>query len=463
MKKLLLTATLLGSFVAADAQYWNPYFANLDTTWGIRYMDAVDTSVVWAIGYDGTVPARTSNKFTRSIDGVNFVSGTFYADTNSFSPSNISVVDANTAYIATYFKAGTGTPGQILKTTDGGVNWNNVATVNMYNSAANFPNIVHFWDANNGWTQGDPNNTFGSGNEFEIWKTLDAGVNWTRVPGANIPAPLSGEYGTVDVYETYGSKFLWYGTNKGRVFRSADTGTTYLATQLTGMAGGVVGLAFCDSLNGLVWGTSSTATTATWVLRKTTDGGATFTNVTTGLADIGRAISAVPGTVGMYLSTSVNFTGSQYVTSYSTDFGLTWNIIEGGVSDLERVIELEVVDSLYAWGGAFSDNTLPYGIGGIRKNWGPFTTSLKPVAQANEYIVYPNPTSGLLTVKLDKVLAGTVIKVTDVMGKEVYSNNVKHTGINQEVNLNFTDLSKGIYIMNIVNGKNVDVRKIIIE
>ncbi len=145
MKKLLLTATLLGSFVAADAQYWNPYFANLDTTWGIRYMDALDTSVVWAIGYDGTVPARTSNKFTRSIDGVNFVSGTFYSDTNTFAPSNISVVDANTAYIATYTKSGDGTPGQILKTVDGGLNWANVATANMYNSAANFPNIVHFF------------------------------------------------------------------------------------------------------------------------------------------------------------------------------------------------------------------------------------------------------------------------------------------------------------------------------
>jgi len=463
MKKLLLTASLLGSFVAADAQYWNPYFANLDTTWGIRYMDAIDTSVVWAIGYDGTVPARTSNKFTRSVDGVNFVSGTFYADTNDFSPSNISVVDANTAYIASYFKAGTGTPGQILKTTDGGLNWTNVATANMYNGPANFPNIVHFWDANNGWTQGDPNNTFGSGNEFEIWRTADAGTTWNRVPGANIPAPLSGEYGTVDVYETYGHKWLWYGTNKGRVFRSADTGSTYLATQLTGMAGGVVGLAFCDSLNGLVWGLSSTATNATWVLRKTTDGGATFTNVTLGLADIGRAIAAVPGEEGMYLSTSINFTGSQYVTSYSNDFGATWNIIEGGVTDAERIIELEVVDSLYAWGGAFSDNTLPYGIGGIRKNWGPFTTGLKPVAQANEYNVYPNPSTGVFTIKLDKVIAGSVIKVTDVMGKEVYSSSIKNNGINQEITLDLSSFAKGIYVMNVVNGKNVDVRKIIVE
>jgi len=114
-------------------------------------------------------------------------------------------------------------------------------------------------------------------------------------------------------------------------------------------------------------------------------------------------------------------------------------------------------------GGAFSDNTLPYGIGGIRKNWGPATKGLKPLAKANAYNVYPNPTSGLLTVKLDKVIAGTVIKVTDVMGKEVYSNNVKNNGINQEVNLDLTNLSKGIYMMNIVNGKNVDVRKIIVE
>lgn len=467
MKKLLLSVFIMVTALGASAQYWNPYFANLDTTWGIRYMSAVDTNIVWAVGYDGTVPARTSNKFTRTIDGVNFTAGTFNADTNDWSPSNISALNDTVAFISTYFKTGAGTPGQILKTVDGGATWNNVAIANMFNSAANFPNVVHFWDLNNGWCMGDPNNTFGSGNEFEMWRTSDGGTNWARTDGANIPNPLSGEYGIVDVYDTYGDKWMWMGTNKGRVLRSADTGSTWLATQLTGMAGGVILVTFSDSLHGLVLGDATAATTTTtYVLQATVDGGATWTTINTSTmgVDIGRLdICNIPGVSQMYMSVGLNIPQNQYVTSVTYDNGTSWTVFEGGVTDLERVIEIDAVDSLHVWAGAFSDNTLPYGIGGIRKNWGAMTFGIKPLAEPNKYAVYPNPSNGNITVRLNKAFTGTEIKITNLLGEVVYSTTLKVNYINQELSLDLSDLTSGVYMMDINSGKSHDVQKLIIE
>jgi hypothetical protein len=471
MKKLLLTAALATACISASAQYWNPYFANLDTTWGIRYMDAIDTSTVWAIGYDGTFPNRTSIKFTRTVDGVNFTPGTFYADTNSFAPSNISAVNDTMAFIATYFKSGAGTPGQILKTVDGGMTWNNVAIPTMFTSANNFPNVVHFWDTDRGWCMGDPNNTMGWGNEFELWRTWDGGATWTRTHKDSIPNPQTGEYGTVDVYSTYQDRWIWYGTNKGRVYASSDSGSTWSVAQIPGMLGGVFTITFSDSLHGLALGdaTASTATT-TYMLQATADGGATWTNLTgTGSigTDFGRFdMDAVPWHGQTYMSVGINISQSAYVTSVSTDNGANWTVYESGVTDAERIIELDVVDSsfmMYAWGGAFSDNTLPLGIGGIRKNWGPLTTGLKPVAEPNKYVVYPNPGNGMVSIHMNKALAGTTIKVTDLLGKTVYTGVLPVDYMNQDMQLDLSGNAKGIYLININNGKTNNVQKLIIE
>jgi len=468
MKKQLLSIAFIGASISSFAQLWMPVNSNLDTTSGIRYMSAVDTNVIWAIGYDGNVPARTYNKFTRTIDGGNFVSGNFFADTNTFSPSNISAVDANTAFISSYAKAGDGTPGQIIKTTDGGLSWININDTAMYRGAANFPNIVHFWDVNNGWTQGDPNNTFGSGNEFEIWRTNNGGTNWTRVPGANIPNPLSGEYGTVDVYTTFGDHHIWYGTNKGRIFRSSDTGATWQAVQLSGMAGGVYGLAFRDSLNGMVWGAATTAATPTIVFRVTSDGGATFTalNTTNNTNNIGwTAVDNVPGT-NAYMSVGLTISRTQYVTSISKDDGLTWTVLEAGTTNTERIIELEVLDSLHAWGGNFSDNSLPLGFGGMAKYAGPVmhTIGVAPVAtKTTLFEAYPNPNTGIFNLKFDKVIAGSTLKVSDVLGKEAFTLTLNSSSLNKEIKIDLSSFAKGIYLLNLTGPNGNISKKIIVE
>ena len=109
----------------------------------------------------------------------------------------------------------TGQPG-LFKTSNGGITWTRQAGV--YTDPTSFPDIVHFFDNNNGITLGDP-----VGGYFEIYITSNGGTTWTRVSGEHIPNPLTSEYATVDNYAFYGNS-IWVPTTKGRVLRSDDMG-----------------------------------------------------------------------------------------------------------------------------------------------------------------------------------------------------------------------------------------------
>jgi hypothetical protein len=387
MKKIVLTLSL---FVVAtgtafsQSTIWNPKDINVDTSWGIRYMSAIDTNIVWGIAYDGTTASnRATNTFVRTSNGGTFTKGSFLPDTNTYNASNIIALDSLTAYVAVYEKAGDGRSGKIVKTVDGGVHWTNASdTVTMFAGSANFPDFVYFWDHNNGLALGDPNGNTGGGstNEFEIWRTHNAGVNWTRVPDANIPNPLSAEYGLTNSYTTYGKR-MWFGTEKGRVYSSLDSGQTWTVnTGNIGLAGGVQGLAFRDSLNGICWGLATTTATQN-TLKKTSNGGLTWSAVTMDPNNTGLyAFCTVPGR-NSYMSVGANSAGSGYVTSVTPDDGVTWNLLETGTTNAFRMIEVQMLDSAHGWAGSFTDtsSTRPLGKGGMNKYFGPKVAQACPI------------------------------------------------------------------------------------
>ena len=368
MKKQLFTIALgfLGLSAFSQSTIWQPYNSNLDTAYYPRFLSVVDTNTVWAIGFSGHGTNPNTNRFTRTIDGANYHAGTFNTDTNTYSPSGISAADANTAFIVTSVKSGATGTGQVLKTTDGGNTWNNVKTTGMYTGALNFPDWVYFWDANNGIVFGDPDGSTGVSNTdmFEIYRTHNGGTSWTRVDSASMPLPLNGDAGLTSSFAHY-KKWLWAGTFNGYVFASADSGKTwkYNNTGSIGMAGGVDGLAFRDSLNGLAWGLDASSAN---ILAKTADGGITWTPIVL-TASIGvNAISTIPKTKG-YMSVGLNGASTGYVTSVTYDDASTWTILESGQANALRMLSVQMVDSLNGWAGSFSDSLLPYGRNGINR------------------------------------------------------------------------------------------------
>jgi len=249
----------------------------------------------------------------------------------------ITAVDANTAWLSAYPTAAA--TGGIWKTTNGGTSWTrqNSAT---FNDAASFTNVVHFWDANEGFCQGDP---IGAGNgEFELYRTTNGGTTWSAIAGGNIPNPLSGEYGYTRQIEVVGNS-VWYTTNKGRIYHSTDRGATWAVYQSpltdfggTGQSGN---LSFKDATTGLIIDNNG-------VVYESTNSGSTWNTVTTTGSVFVNGLCYIEGTNTVF-STGASPAGS----SYSTDGGTTWNII-----DTDQHLYVEFINPSIGWSGWFNQD-----------------------------------------------------------------------------------------------------------
>lgn len=333
---------------------------------GTRFLDAVSANDVWAVGYDGTAPSLDYNWYSKTNNGgTSWSGGNIFADTNTYVIANLEGVDANTAWVSAYMKASQ-SQGAIYKTTNGGTTWTNMTAAGMFTNSASFTDIVCFLTPSVGITMGDPN---GVGNEFEIWRTNDAGATWTVVPGANIPNPLSGEYGLVNVYTKQGTTNIWYGTNKGRIYRSTDAGLTWnvstLTSTMSSSTADVNDIAFVDAMNGVAYVYNTQTSPATFQMFNTTDGGATWNVISNMSPNVGKNdIAVVPGT-NIFVSAGAG-TGNT-ILAYSSDLGVTWT--DWGSSGIQY-LNIDFFDANNGWAGSFSDPSNP-AIGGIFKYNGP--------------------------------------------------------------------------------------------
>lgn len=338
MKKLFTLLALVALSFSSMAQ-WIPQNSGFtEPSRGIKYMDAVSDQVVWASAYDGSGAAAVIQEFTRTINGGETWTPGVINNATGLEISMIDGVDANTAYVAMYRSSGSNPQG-IYKTTDGGVTWTRQASASFSNSAS-FPNVVHFFDANNGFAQGDPIN-----GEFELYTTTDAGANWTLVPGANIPNPLSGEWGVVGYYDAIGDH-IWFGTNKGRVFHSADRGLNWTVAT-TSLGATFTDVAFSSETHGLA---QDKGQNSTGQFAETFDGGVTWANVTSNGPTLTNDFVHVPGTEDTFVATGAaeGATG----IAYSYDGGHNWEFFPD--TETTQFLAVDFVDPETGWAGGFN-------------------------------------------------------------------------------------------------------------
>ncbi len=373
MKKQLLTIFSAVAISSAFAQIVSPSWQILQNTSytmaasaSCKFLDVVSPSVVWGVGYSGAGVTANFNDFTRTTNGgVSFTGGNIYSDTNTYVISNLEGIDANTAWVSSYLK-GPGAQGAVHKTVNGGVLWSNMTAVGMYTNSLSFCNIVAFTTSSVGITMGDPHS--GNANEFEIWRTANAGASWTIVPGANIPNPTAGEFGLVNIYTKWGTSNFWFGTNKGRIFRSTDAGLTWNAAVLPGTPTAslnVNDIAFTTSLTGIAYVYNTSTIPSTFEEYVTNDGGVTWTKITTIDPMLGRNdICAVPGT-NIFVSTANTQTVTNTGLSYTKDNGVTW--VSFGSNGIPY-LQVDFADAYSGWAGTFQSGLAT---GGIYKYNGP--------------------------------------------------------------------------------------------
>lgn len=432
MKKSLL---LIFSLIAMNSQgqdFWTSEATTFtQVSRGLDDISIVDANIIWAKAYDGAsnTPANV-RQYTRSIDGGDtWTSGNINLGTGqtSLNISSITAVSASTAWVSAH-PSPSGLGG-VWKTIDSGTTWTKQATA-LFNTSDSFTNFVYFWDATTGITQGDPSDGY-----FEIYTTVNGGINWTRVPSANIPAPLTGEYGYVHNYDVVGNT-IWFGTNKGRFFKSTDQGLNWTVSQspITDLGGETVSgsYSFTSTTNGLLY-------TSAGNLYTTIDGGAVWTQTAFAGVIGNRNIEYVPGTnvvVSVGTDTSNPADPVSY-TAYSTNNGLNWTSV---MPDLQ-VTTLKFKDNETGFGGGFTISSTE---GGVFKYTGnvlgidSFSKNQKPIA-------YPNPTQDLLQVSGEDIKE---IIIFDMLGKEIIHK--KMNPVNR-LDLDVSALTKGIYLLSITD------------
>ncbi len=80
------------------------------------------------------------------------------------------------------------------------------------------------------------------------------------------------------------------------------------------------------------------------------------------------------------------------------------------------------------------------------------------ILNSNEFKIYPNPTSGVIKIEGDKLM-NSKISVYDISGKQI----LNRISENSEVNIDISDCSNGIYIIQIDTGEKVYKQKLIKE
>jgi photosystem II stability/assembly factor-like uncharacterized protein len=158
-------------------------------------MSAPDTSTVW-VGVDnlngGSFSYGSYSSAIKSGDGGN--TWEFYplSDTGTVIICSVCAINTNTCFYVNW-----NGNGNIWKTSDGGATWIRKTTMQYIGGWADF---YHAFSADTGIVVGDPN-----GGYWEIYLTSDGGENWVRVPSANIPVIISGEYGFSSQYSSIGN------------------------------------------------------------------------------------------------------------------------------------------------------------------------------------------------------------------------------------------------------------------
>ncbi len=349
-KFTLIFFILIFSASCAFAQWIDQASGFTAASRGIRSVYAVSSTVVWASAYDGSGAAAPCQDITMTSNGGTLWTPHTIAGVTNLDIGNIVAIDASTAWVCMFPPGATATGQGIYKTTNGGTTWARQTTASFTN-ASSFADVVYFWNANTGYCMGDPIN-----GEFEIYTTTNGGTTWTLVPGANIPNPLSGEWGVTGYYSSVGNT-TWFGTNLGRIYKSTDNGNNWTVSAIPGWGAKYVQPFFRDALNGLVQDKTASTTGA---LVKTTDGGTTWTPVVTTGSVFANDMCYVPGTPSTYVTTgaAAGFTG----VTYSFNDGVDWNNMTATIGT--QFLATSWLNNSTAWAGSFNTSAT---VGGMRK------------------------------------------------------------------------------------------------
>ncbi len=235
----------LALFLALAATQWQT--VTVPSQASFRGLSAVDDSIVWVSGTEGTVLRTTNAGKSWDVLKVPKAEGLDFRGIRAF--------DDKTAVL---MSSGLGENGQarIYRTTDGGKTWSLVLEEKTKGA---FFDSVAFWDAKHGILLGDPVE-----GHFMVYTTGDGGETWQRIAPEKLPPALPNEgafAASNSCLALEGSGMAWFGTGGGsvaRVFRSTNQGESWFVfntpVQPHNDSTGIFSLVFQGEFHGMAVG-----------------------------------------------------------------------------------------------------------------------------------------------------------------------------------------------------------------
>ena len=181
----------------------------------------------------------------------------------------------------------------------------------------------------------------------------------------------------------------------------------------------------------------------------------------------GTPPSSYTGTIG--ISDAAGVTATNYASLSSNNI----SIVAGANTIILRVKRSDLIPDSYfttntitcATAGAVGSNQVwnddiysPNGTMTITKNFPSSTTDLKAKA-AFAFSIYPNPSSGIVNIDLDKELTEVHANVYNCYGQKVISKDFSGT----TTQLDVSSLSDGIYFLSINKGDEIVTKQLIVQ
>jgi hypothetical protein len=351
--------------------------------------------------------------------------------------------------------------GAFFKSTNGGLNWSELATLP---TDTKYLTYMDFLNANTGMViadVGSPNTT-----RSNIYKTTDGGLTWTIMLIENIIGQLESiQYINENLVVATGYDFI--DSTQKAVFLKTTNGGMNWSKQVRDSTG-YKKVFFINNTTGFIAAsTSNNIMTQNFIksfIYKTTDQGTTWSTIFS-------KDSLFLGGVNFFVESGVgiafgNRTDDSYITTpyvfRTSNFGATWSI---QTLQLNPTIPINscMLDryNYYISGGydfASIHHTTNGGSVGINNNLGniPYKFSLSQN--------YPNPFNPSTTIKYNVPSRSQIIlKVYNINGKEVAElvNEVKSQG-SYETKFDAGNLPSGIYYYKLISGDFSETKKMIL-
>ncbi len=403
----------------------------------INSISVVDQNTIWVCGTGAGVRRSTNGGFNW-VNVSSGLAGDLYG---------ISALDVNTCWIGTV-------TGSIYRTTNGGTNW-----VLQHSLAGSFSNGIKMFDANNGAFIGDPP---GVGQAYQFRFTTNGGTNW--VLGANAPLAATGtEFPVVNAWDFINSNTFWVGsanqapaTTQVKVFyTTTGFNGTWNFTNVAGTAGAnglyYQAVGFINATSGMVGSNNSN-------FRKTTDGGVSWSSVTTPAGLVTFAAITMHGMKdGSNVIRAVVNEGVGYRIFRTSNLGTSWT--EEVVPVTTGIAHLGFVNASLGFagcnGGVFLRYGPPVGID-------PGNTTTPESFNLGQN--YPNPFNPSTSFKYTIPTSGMVtLKIYDNVGSEIMTLVDRNMSAGNYIEtVDMSAFSSGIYFYTLTAGSFVETKKMIL-